>query len=72
VSGGDVRQLVDIASAISADRDYDVRIEKRGSGVTVLRDGAQMATVDAPGCAGGRIGFGSRNDVARFDNLQVR
>ncbi len=72
VVDGAVRELADISSTIKADQDYDVRIDKEGERVTAYRNGTQMATVNAPDCGGGRVGFGTRNDGARFDDLRLQ
>ncbi len=72
VVGGAVRELADISRTIKADQDYDVRIDKDGERVTAYRNGTQMATANAPACGGGRVGFGTRNDGARFDDLRLQ
>lgn len=72
VVDGAVRELADISSTIKADQDYDVGIDKDGDRVTAYRNGEQMATVNAPDCGGGRVGFGTRNDGARFDDLHLQ
>lgn len=72
VTGGTLRELADISSPIVANRDYTVQIDKVGPTVTARRDGATMAAVEAPGCGSGRVGFGTRNDSARFDDLRVQ
>lgn len=72
VAGGEMRELVDIPSAIKADQTYDVTIDKAGSKVVARRNGAVVATTEAAGCGDGRVGFGTRDDSARFDDLRVR
>lgn len=73
VDDGAVRELADITRSISADRTYEVGIEKAGSDVRVLLNGVEVARVDADACrGGGQVGFGTRNDGARFDDLVVR
>jgi hypothetical protein len=72
VDDGTLREITDIPSTIKANVDYDVKIEKDGFRVTAYRNGDEMATVEAPDCGGGQVGFGTRNDSARFDNLQLQ
>ncbi len=68
--GGVVWELADISSAIKADQSYDVRIVRRREG-----DGVPQRDPDGhgerPACGGGRVGFGTRNDDARFDDLRL-
>lgn len=68
VDGSTVTEVADIATPITADRNYGVAITKVAAGVQVHLDGRQVASA-AAGCGDGRVGFGTRNDAARFDDL---
>ena len=72
VRDGAVTELADIATPIRPDQFHRVRIEVDGSDVRVLLDGTEVATVSSSGCGDGQVGFGTRNDAARFDDLVVR
>lgn len=72
VRDGDVRQLADIGP-VKAGEFHGIRIDVIGTSVNVWRNGARVATTEARRCFGGprRVGFGTRNDAARFDDLKV-
>lgn len=72
VRDGAVTQLADIARPIRPDQFHRVRIEVDGSDVRVLLDGTEVATASSSGCGDGQVGFGTRNDAGRFDDLVVQ
>ena len=71
VSDGKVVEVANIAEEISADQLHGVGIEVEGEVVRVTRETSQVAAAVGSGCGDGQVGFGSRNDAARFDNLVV-
>lgn len=71
VAGGARSELADIATPIVAGTPYPITVERRGAEVRVLRSGEQVASVSDPTLGDGRVGFGSRNDGATFDDLLV-
>lgn len=71
VVGGVLTQVADITRMISADTDYAVRLVRVGTQVSVLVNGASVASATDAAFSGGEIGFGSRNNAASFDALRV-
>lgn len=71
VAHGVRTQLADITTPIVAGTLYPVRIERQGAAIRVFRSGEPMASVTDPTLQDGRVGFGSRNDGATFDDLVV-
>ena len=69
VAGGVRTELADITSPIVAGAVYPVRVERRGVELRVFRSGEQVAMVTGAESTDGRVGFGSRNDGATFDDL---
>ncbi|HMJ16081.1 MAG TPA: hypothetical protein VK524_31915 [Polyangiaceae bacterium] len=68
---GVLTQLVDISAAIQAGTTYSIRIVRQGSGASILRNGVQIASAAGLTRTGGKVGLGSRNDPAQFDNFAV-
>ncbi len=68
VTDGTATQVADFAATIVADTFYQIKIQRTGNEVSVWRDGGLQgtATVNA---TGGKVGFGSKNNAASFDNL---
>lgn len=64
-------EVADITTKITAGKMYAVRIERKGEEVKVFLDGTLIKTASVPGTISGKVGFGSRNDAANFDNLKV-
>ncbi len=71
VQAGTVTQLADFTSVISTGVDYALQVERSGSTIRVWRDGVLAAQVTDSTFTSGRVGYGSRNDAASFDNLRV-
>lgn len=71
VVGGARTELADIATPIVAGTLYPIRIERQGAAIRVFRSEEQVASVSDPTLGDGRVGFGSRNDGATFDDLVV-
>ncbi len=71
VKDGRVTELDDITTSIDAGQFYAVGIKVDGSTVLVTLGGTEVATATSAGCGDGQVGFGSRNDAARFDDLMV-
>lgn len=68
---GTPTELVDITATIVSDTDYPVEIQRSGSSIVVLLNSSQVASVSDSTFTTGRVGFGSYNDAAQFDNLVV-
>jgi chitodextrinase len=71
VLGGAITQLADFTSPISTGVDYTIQVERVGSTLRVSRDGVLAAQVTDATFTSGKVGYGSRNDAASFDNLRV-
>lgn len=71
VSGGTQTQLADITNLIAPGTTYAVKVERAGSSLKVYRNNALLASATDAALAGGKVGFGSRNDTCTFDNLIV-
>lgn len=71
VSGGNVVEVVDFASQITAGKDYNIKVERTGRTIKVYRDSALQAEATDSSLRNGKVGFGSANNAAIFDNLVV-
>lgn len=71
VVGGVPTELVNITSSIAADTDYVLEIIRSGTSIVVKLNGSEIASVSDATFSSGRVGFGSRNDGAQFDDLTV-
>ncbi len=71
VQAGVITQLADFTSVISTGVDYSIQVERVGSTLRVSRDGVLAAQVTDTTFFSGKVGYGSRNDAASFDNLRV-
>ncbi|MFP2908047.1 hypothetical protein ACLESD_23955 [Pyxidicoccus sp. 3LFB2] len=71
VSGGVKTQLADITTAVTAGTLYRVRVERTGSTLKAFINDALVATATSATPATGRVGVGSHNDGAAFDNVGV-
>lgn len=69
VSNGTPSELADFSSTFSSDTDYTVEVQRTGSSIVVRIDSVQVASVNDSTFTGGKIGFGTKNDAAQFDNL---
>lgn len=71
VSGDKATQLKDFSSTIRGGTTYKIKIEKKGTDAKVYMGRALMGTISDAVLAGGKVGFGSYNNNATFDNLEV-
>ncbi|MCH6256884.1 fibronectin type III domain-containing protein [Puniceicoccaceae bacterium K14] len=71
VVNGSVVEIVDISSTIISETDYDLAVERSGIDITVSLDGIVIATTADSTFEGGRVGLGTWNDSAEFDDLTV-
>lgn len=71
VVGGNITELADINVMIKPDKSYVVKIVKTGSTYKIYRDNAILATVTDSTWTTGKVGLGTLNDGASFDNLMV-
>jgi hypothetical protein len=71
VTDGVKTQLADITAAFTAGTLYQVKVERTGSTLKAFLNGALVATASSATPATGRVGVGSQNDGAAFDNVNV-
>jgi hypothetical protein len=71
VTDGTQTRLAGFTSTITAGQRYRVEVARSGSSITVSLDGSRVGSADVPGYLTGKVGLGSRNDSADFDNLLV-
>ncbi|TFD91173.1 Ig-like domain-containing protein [Cryobacterium serini] len=71
VVNGTATQIADIATTITAGTYYSIRIERQGSAIRVFRGTALVAKATDSTFASGKVGFGSKNDAAKLDDLIV-
>ena len=71
VAGGTQTELADITNLITPGTTYAVRVERSGNTINVYRNNALLATATDSSSTNGKVGFGSRNDTCKFDNLIV-
>lgn len=71
VVGGTQTKLADFPVTINTGTTYSTKIVKTGGAITVYRDNAVLATANDSTFTAGKVGLGSRNDVASFDSLVV-
>lgn len=71
VAGGVATQVANIAKSMTADADHSVQIDQIGGSVEVRLDGALVASATNAAFGAGKVGFGTRNDGASFDDLKV-
>lgn len=73
VVNGTRTQLADITATTAPGTTlHAVKVVKSGSTYTVSRGGTTLATVTDGTFTSGKVGFGSYNDMARFDDLVVQ
>ena len=70
-AAGVVTQLADFTALSTAGTTHAVTIEKTGSTLRVSQGTSVLATATDATFAGGKVGFGSRNNGATFDDLVV-
>jgi hypothetical protein len=63
--------MVNITTTINAGTVYPIRIERQGAAIRLYRSGSLTAQVNDSTFVGGRVGFGTDNDGATFDDLTV-
>jgi hypothetical protein len=71
VVSGTKTELADITSVITAGTMYTVKVEKTGSGIKAYLNGVLVASVSDATFTGGKVGLGTMNDGATFDNVKV-
>lgn len=72
VEDGVITQIANFSSTITAGTAYNIKIEKVGDTAKVYRNGSLLSTVKDSTFMGGKVGFGSRNNPATFDNLKAQ
>jgi hypothetical protein len=71
VENGVATKIANFSSVINAGTTYNIKVEKTGNTIKVYRNNSLQAAVTDATFSGGRVGFGSRNNSAIFDNLIV-
>lgn len=71
VDGGTPVRVSELSAPVTPGRFATVEVVRAGDGLTVSLDGSDVATGDASGCGNGQVGFATRDDAARFDDLLV-
>ncbi len=71
VASGTVTQLADTTTLITGGTTYAVKIVKNGSTYQAYRNNVLLATATDSTWASGKVGFGTLNDGASYDNLLV-
>jgi hypothetical protein len=73
IKDGQLVELVNFGSTTTASTDtlHKIVIERKGTTINVTRDGVLLGTAADATFSGGRVGYGTRNDEATFDNLKV-
>jgi hypothetical protein len=71
VAAGVVTQLADTTTLITGGTIYAVKIVKTGSTYQAYRNNVLLATATDSTWASGKVGFGTLNDGASYDNLLV-
>jgi hypothetical protein len=71
VVNGVSTELADVAAPIAAGTTYAVRVERAGGQISAFRNGQRVATASDSTFLSGQVGFGTKGDLATFDNLVV-
>ena len=71
VQGGAETKLATLTGSTAGGTTYAVKVVKTGSTIKVYRDNVLVATATDATFTGGKIGVGSSNDSAQFDNVVV-
>lgn len=71
VVNGTPSELADINVSIVANTDYLVEVARTGASMEVMLNSSLVATASDATFTSGRVGFGSKNDGAQFDDLVV-
>ncbi len=70
VVNGTPTEIADFgALSISANTDYTVEVDRTGNSIVVRINSSQVASISDSTFSGGKVGFGTKNDSAQFDNL---
>lgn len=71
---GVITQLADITVPITAGTSYAIKVEPIGSTILAYRNDTLVAAANDPSftVTSSKVGFGTRNNGATFDNLIVR
>ncbi len=70
VVNGMAAEVANIDTLITANQQYSIKIERNDNTVTAYLNNQQVASANVSD-ATGKVGFGTRNDSASFDNLTV-
>ncbi|PPS41148.1 polysaccharide lyase [Chroococcidiopsis sp. TS-821] len=71
VVAGVATQVANFNSLIRGGTTYSIKVERSGNTINVYRDNILQATVQDTTFNSGKVGFGSFNNSATFDNLKV-
>ena len=71
VVSGVKSQLADITAAFTAGTLYSVKVERTGTSIKAFLNGTQVASATDAAYRNGRVGVGTHNDGATFDNVNV-
>lgn len=71
VVSGSPAELADITATIADDTDYDLEVERSGSSIVARVNGNEVASTTDSTFSSGKVGFGTYNDAASFDDLLV-
>jgi hypothetical protein len=71
VVNGVSSEMADASGTITSGATYHVRVEQAGSQIRAYRNGTLVASATDSTFSSGRVGFGTKGDVASFDNLAV-
>lgn len=71
VVAGVATQIANFDSFITGGTTYNIKVERIDNAISVYRNGSLQATVEDTTFNSGKVGFGSFNSSATFDNLKV-
>jgi hypothetical protein len=71
VTNGVAKEVANFASLIKSDSPYAIKVVKTGNTYTVFKNNTSVGSFTDSAYATGKVGFGSRNNIASFDNLVV-
>ncbi|MUL38255.1 polysaccharide lyase [Gloeocapsopsis dulcis] len=71
VVAGVATQIANFDSFITGGTTYNIKVERTGNTIGLYRNGSLQATVQDITFNSGKVGFGSFNNSATFDNLKV-
>ncbi|NMO20886.1 DUF1565 domain-containing protein [Pyxidicoccus fallax] len=71
VQAGTMTQIADFTGGITPGVDHAIQVERSGATLRVSLDGVLVGEVTDSTFTSGKVGYGSRNDAASFDDLRV-